>query len=253
MTVILPTIENNFDDLREPIKSILACNPYELIFVTTTEKHEKLLKMTKSLNAPNVRVQHVPIANKRLQVCESIPDVQTAITIMIDDDVYWPSTILKWLLAPFEDPKVGAVGPCQRVKRVGWSNPLERMWNFLGACYIQRRNFEISATHGLDGGTSCMSGRTCAIRSEILQDPLFLEGFKTEKWGNYILNADDDNFVTRWLVNHNWSTWIQYNKECEIETTLENNSKFISQCLRWSRSNWRSNFTSLFTEGRVIM
>lgn len=250
--MILPTIENNFEDLREPVQSILACNPYELVFVTTTEKYEKLLKLTTTLNATNVRILHVPIANKRLQVCEAIPTVVTAVTIMIDDDVTWPSTIIKWLLAPFEDPKIGAVGVCQRVKRVGWRKPLDRMWNFLGACYIQRRNFEISATHGLDGGTSCMSGRTCAIRSEILQDPLFLEGFKTEKWGNYILNADDDNFVTRWLVNHDWNTWIQYNRECEIETTLENNSKFLSQCLRWSRSNWRSNYTSLFTDCRVI-
>ncbi|KAK0641463.1 hypothetical protein B0T16DRAFT_393733 [Cercophora newfieldiana] len=26
----------------------------------------------------------------------------------------------------------------------------------------------------------------------------FLGGFKNEKWGEYILNADDGNFVTRW-------------------------------------------------------
>jgi hypothetical protein len=97
-----------------------------------------------------------------------------------------------------------------------------------------------------------MSGRTCAFRSEILQSSLFLEGFKTERWGPYTLNADDDNFVTRWLVSKQWKTWIQYNRECEIETTLENNLKFLYQCSRWARSNWRSNYTSLFTEGYVL-
>ena len=170
---------------------------------------------------------------------------------MADDDVTWPRTILPWLLAPFEDARIGGVGPCQRVKRLEIATTMEFIFNWLGAAYIERRNFEISATHGIDGGTSCMSGRTCAFRSEILQSPLFLDGFKTERWGKFQLNADDDNFVTRWLVSNQWKTWIQYNKECEIETTLENNIKFLYQCSRWARSNWRSNYTSMVTERHV--
>lgn len=172
----------------------------------------------------------------------------TLITILVDDDVTWPTTILPWLLAPFEYPKIGAVGPCQRVARLTSGTLRARCWNWLGADYIERRNFEISATHRVDGGTSCMSGRTCAFRSEILRNPLFLDGFCKERWGEYHLNADDDNFVTRWLVSHSWSTWIQYNDECMITTTLENNPNFLRQCLRWARSNWRSNWTTLFRE-----
>ncbi|KAL2060104.1 hypothetical protein VTL71DRAFT_9926 [Oculimacula yallundae] len=251
VTVIIPTIHNNFEELKESIQSILACQPQELLLVTTSDKYEKLVNFTKTLEATNIRTFHVPIANKRIQVCEAIPKVKTSIIIMADDDVTWPSTILPWLLAPFEDAKIGGVGPSQRVKRVR-SGPLAAiMFNWLGAAYIERRNFEISATHGMDGGTSCMSGRTCAFRSEILQSPLFLDGFKTERWGRYQLNADDDNFVTRWLVSNRWKTWIQYNPQCEIETTLENNIKFLYQCSRWARSNWRSNYTSLFVEGHV--
>ncbi|RQM05194.1 hypothetical protein DH86_00004022 [Scytalidium sp. 3C] len=231
---------------------ILACDPYELLLVTTTDKIERLSTFVKSLEAPNVQVMHTPIANKRIQVCEAIPKVRTEVIIMADDDVTWPRTILPWLLAPFEDKKIGAVGPCQRVKRISTGPLSARIYNWLGAAYIERRNFEISATHGIDGGTSCMSGRTCAFRREILQSPLFLHGFKTETWGRYQLNADDDNFVTRWLVSNNWKTWIQYNMECQIETTLENSSLFLHQCLRWARSNWRSNYTSLFTERHVI-
>ncbi|KAH7389177.1 nucleotide-diphospho-sugar transferase [Cadophora sp. MPI-SDFR-AT-0126] len=251
VTVIIPTIHNNFEELRESLQSILACQPYELLLVTTSDKYQKLVNFTKSLEAPNIRTFHVPIANKRIQVCEAIPKVKTSIIIMADDDVTWPSTILPWLLAPFEDAKIGGVGPNQRVKRIR-SGPIAALcYNWLGAAYIERRNFEISATHGIDGGTSCMSGRTCAFRSEILQSPLFLDGFKTERWGQYQLNADDDNFVTRWLVSNRWKTWIQYNPQCEIETTLENNIKFLYQCSRWARSNWRSNYTSMFVERHV--
>ncbi len=131
------------------------------------------------------------------------------------------------------------------MKRVWSGDWWTRIFNWLGAAYIERRNFEISATHNMDGGTSCMSGRTGAYRSEILQNHEFLEGFQTERWGDFNLNADDDNFVTRWLVSHQWKTWVQYHRECEIETTLENGVKFLYQCSRWARSNWRSNWTSL--------
>ncbi|KOS19143.1 Hyaluronan synthase 2 [Escovopsis weberi] len=251
VTVVIPTIHNVFEELRPSLESILACKPAELILVTTHDKRSSLDKLAASLNYPRVRVLDTTIANKRLQVCEALPKVTTAITIMADDDVTWPSTLMPWILAPFEDPKIGGVGTCQRVRRE-WSAPFSvRIWNWLGAAYIERRNFEISATHNMDGGTSCMSGRTGAYRSEILRSYDFLSGFQNEKWRKWILNADDDNFVTRWLVSHQWKTWIQYEPECEIETTLENGVKFLYQCSRWARSNWRSNWTSLVRERHV--
>ncbi|KAK7937816.1 glycosyltransferase family 2 protein [Apiospora aurea] len=54
------------------------------------------------------------------------------------------------------------------------------------------------------------------------------------------------------LVYHQWKTWIQYKKEYEIETALEYGMKFLYQCSRWARSNWRSNWTSLVKERYVI-
>ncbi|KFH43831.1 Hyaluronan synthase-like protein [Hapsidospora chrysogenum ATCC 11550] len=252
VTVVIPTIHTVFEELRPSLESILACRPAELILVTTHDKRQGLDALAKSLSLPCVRVLDTPIANKRIQVCEALPRVKTAITIMADDDVTWPSTLMPWILAPFEDPKIGGVGTCQRVRRERTGHWTARMWNWLGAAYIERRNFEISATHNIDGGTSCMSGRTGAYRSEILSSHDFLHGFKNERWRKWILNADDDNFVTRWLVSHQWKTWIQYEPECEIETTLENSHKFLYQCSRWARSNWRSNWTSLVRERYVL-
>ncbi|KAI1077337.1 polysaccharide synthase [Whalleya microplaca] len=253
VTVIIPTIHNVFEELRPSLESILACRPSKLILVTTTQKEEPLRKLTASLSTPDrIDVMSLNYANKRQQVCEALPKVKTKITIMADDDVTWPSTLIPWILAPFEDPRMGGVGTCQRVRREPDGCLSTRIFNWLGAAYIERRNFEISATHNIDGGTSCMSGRTGAYRSEILSSHDFLEGFKTERWRDYILNADDDNFVTRWLVSKQWKTWIQYERECEIETTLENGLKFLYQCSRWARSNWRSNWTSLVRERYVL-
>ncbi|KAK0631642.1 nucleotide-diphospho-sugar transferase [Immersiella caudata] len=259
VTVIIPTIHNHFQDLRDSLQSILACRPAKLILVTTYNKHEALEQMAETLRSSGsghptaIEVLHVDKANKRLQVCKALEEdhVKTPITIMADDDVEWPVTLMPWILAPFEDDKMGGVGTCQRVKRVG-GDLQTRLYNWLGAAYIERRNFEISATHNIDGGTSCMSGRTGAYRTEILKSYDFLGGFKNEKWGKYILNADDDNFVTRWLVANQWKTWVQYDPKCEIETTLETSTKFLYQCSRWARSNWRSNWTSLVHERYVL-
>jgi cellulose synthase/poly-beta-1,6-N-acetylglucosamine synthase-like glycosyltransferase len=251
VTVVIPTIHHAFDELRPSLLSILACRPAELILVTTAPKAEALRQVASSLGYDNIRVMYTPIANKRLQLCEALPHITTQITVLADDDVTWPNTMLPWLLAPFEDAKIGGVGTCQRVRRIRTGPLSTRIFNWLGAAYIERRNFETSATHNTDGGTSCMSGRTGAYRSEILKSHDFLEGFKTERWGRWTLNADDDNFVSRWLVSHQWKTWIQYERECEVETTLEDGMKFLYQCSRWARSNWRSNFTSLVRERYV--
>lgn len=251
VTVIIPTIEDDISKLRGPVSSILATNIHELILVTTCGKYHTLVQFAEEMKDTRIKVYDSKVANKRLQLREAIPRVTTSITILVDDDVTWPRTILPWLLAPFEDGRMGSVGVCQRVARDREADLVTRCWNWLGECYIHRRNFEISASHFYDGGTSCMSGRTNALRTSILTDPLFLDGICHEKWGKFNLNADDDNFITRWLVNHDWKTYIQYNKECMLETTLEANSKFLAQCLRWARSNWRSNYTTLFIERNV--
>jgi hypothetical protein len=103
----------------------------------------------------------------------------------------------------------------------------------------------------IDGGLPCLSGRTVAYRTQILQECDFSYAFTNETWRSFQLNADDDNFLTRWLMNNNWDIRIQKHEECEVQTTLENNSKFLLQCLRWARSNWRSNLKSLVIERTV--
>jgi hypothetical protein len=122
-------------------------------------------------------------------------------------------------------------------------------WVFLNAAYLERRNWDCSACLNIDGGLPCLSGRTAAYRTSILQDDAFIHEFTNEMWFAHRLNAaDDDNFITRWLYSHDWKIKMQYHKEAEIQTTLEAGPKFLSQCLRWSRSNWRSNLTSMFVE-----
>jgi hypothetical protein len=120
--------------------------------------------------------------------------------------------------------------------------------------YLERHNFELAATNAIDGSVFVLSGRTSAHRTAILQDPEFLQGFANEmfffgKFGP--IAADDDNFITRWEVKKGWDIKFQYCADATIETDLGEPHKFVSQCMRWVRTTWRSNSCSLFTDRTV--
>jgi cellulose synthase/poly-beta-1,6-N-acetylglucosamine synthase-like glycosyltransferase len=216
--------------------------------------NRNLLPITELAHSIDARIQviAVSVANKREQICEAIPRITTKLTLMADDDIELPSKSLPHILAPFEDSEIGAVGTCQRIRRRPGLGILRRIVEYLGECYIQRRNFEISATSHIDSKVSCLSGRLAAIQTEILQSDQFMIGYITEKWRGKSLNADDDNFITQLLFTKGWGIRIQMCKEAEVLTTLECNwVGFLKQCLRWARSNWRSNIKSLIFEWHV--
>ncbi|EAU37664.1 conserved hypothetical protein [Aspergillus terreus NIH2624] len=259
-SIILPTVDPSNPDFEECLLSCLRNGPGEIIIVTVGEK---LTTLTKTLVSPIqalfpdtvITVETSKVANKRLQVAHGLQFVKTKITVLLDDHVFWPSNkFLPTILAPFEDPKVGVVGTNKRVRRTDKGFNIRSFWNMLGALYLERHNFEIRATNAIDGGVFVISGRTSAYRSAIIQDPSFIKDFTNEKFffGKFgPLNADDDNFLTRWAVRHGWDIKIQYCPDALIETTLGTYPKFLSQCLRWVRTTWRSNSASLFTDRTV--
>lgn len=228
------------------MRSVLTNSPRRIAIVTTDANLEKAERAFAHVSK-SIEIYSIPKANKRRQLCKVLPLITTEITVLADDDVSWPPNLLSWMLAPFEDERMGGVGTNQRLRREKQPN----VWNWLGAAYLIRRNWDCTACEYMDGGLPCLSGRTVAYRTHIIRDADFIHSFTHETWQSCQLNADDDNFLTRWLVNHDWKTWIQYHRDCEVQTTLENNSKYLLQCLRWARSNWRSNLKSMFVEWTV--
>lgn len=247
VTVVLPTIGTDNDEFRRCLLSIDACRPEGLIIVTP--QPDVVRKACQEVGLHHFQVLKAPKANKRLQMIQGLKLVQTPITVFADDDVFWPLRFLTYLLAAFENPSVGAAGPTVSVERPEHPN----VWEGLGAEYLERWQFGIKATAPIDGGVQCLSGRTCAIRSPIIQDAAFTDAFANEKWFFNIplSTADDDNFVTRWLVNHGWEIAIQPAGECRITTVVESSPAFVGQCIRWYRTTWRSNMTSMFVDKRI--
>lgn len=248
VTIIVPTIDAG-EEFKEAAHSWLVGKPKEIIIITEEKMRGPLQELADSVDPERIRVLTVPYANKRLQMSHGIKNTTTDIIVFADDDAIWPPTLLPYVLACFEDQKVGGVGTSQRVQSVG-----KRMtvWEVLAAFRLTIRNIEISASTHIDGGVCCLSGRTAAYRTIILKDPEFLHGFTHDYWlGKYQLNSGDDKFLTRWMVSHGWTTYIQCCKEAEILSTMKPNWRFLKQVLRWTRNTWRSDLRSLFMERHI--
>ncbi|KAI8952129.1 putative polysaccharide synthase Cps1 [Xylaria longipes] len=243
VTVIIPTTFKSPSELINCLHSITACSP-SAIFIITGNSNVSLLARHCEENAFDVTVLGVSKLNKREQILRAMPHVKTPISVLADDDVFWPMGFLDYLLAVFEDPKVGAGGPRQRVRR----NESPDRWNFLGISYLERRAWNNLATNALDGSISTLSGRTAAYRTGILQADEFFECFGNDNWGGKNLNSDDDKCLTRYVYSHGWKIAIQPDPRATIETTVEPDRKYILQCLRWARSHWRGNFTVMSKE-----
>jgi hypothetical protein len=243
VTVIIPTVNPNGLEFLNTITSILKAGCYHIIVVVPAMLSENLPDL-----GEKVTFKVCPVANKRRQVSIGLQLVRTRIVFLADDHVHWPSGFIPAVLAPFENPKVGGVAMWKRVLRCKQSFfNLADFWNFIGCLYLERHNFDLTASHAIDGGLFVISGRTAAYRSSIICTEEFIEAFCNEKWlGVGPLNADDDNFLTRWLVSRGWKLGWQHGAAC-METYLGDTGfkKFNSQCLRWVRTTWRSNSTSL--------
>jgi cellulose synthase/poly-beta-1,6-N-acetylglucosamine synthase-like glycosyltransferase len=248
VTIIVPTIDAG-EEFKEAAQSWLVGKPKEVIIVTEEKMLGPLQELANSVDPQRIRVITVPYANKRLQMVRGIKEVTTDIIVFADDDAIWPPTLLPYVLACFEDQKIGGVGTSQRVQPIGEKFTV---WEILAAFRLTIRNIEISASTHIDGGVCCLSGRTAAYRTVILKDPEFIHGFTHDYWlDKYHLNSGDDKFLTRWMVSHGWSTYIQCCKEAELLSTMKPNWRFLKQVLRWTRNTWRSDMRSLFMERHI--
>jgi len=107
--VVIPTLADS-DDFRRCLLTIDACHPAAIIVVTPKGRVDHVRTICNELGLPHVKILGANKANKRLQMIQGLKEVRTSITFFADDDVFWVPTYLSYNLAPFEDPKVGAVG-----------------------------------------------------------------------------------------------------------------------------------------------
>ncbi|KAF2716403.1 glycosyltransferase family 2 protein, partial [Polychaeton citri CBS 116435] len=243
-TVVVPTTFKDEREITKCLECIHACSPERIIIVTANANTGLVRELCRRIHIFNVEVLGVEKLNKRDQMIKALQHVHTGIVVFADDDVFWPDQYLRYLLAIFENPKAGAGGTRQRVRR----NAHPNIWNLLGISYLERRVWNNICTNAVDGSVSTLSGRTAAYRTKILKDNDFFEYFTTDSWLGRKLNTDDDKCLTRYVYSHGWDIVIQSDPRSIIQTTLEDNPKYIAQCNRWARAHWRGNFTVMTNE-----
>ena len=268
--VIVPTIDPENADFKRTIESVLDKGPRWLSIVTSGDG--LLDKVEAAAEQFQARFPHTRIftmeanqQNKRVQLSAALTVMaeeklnhKDSIVVFVDDHAWWEGdNYLKHLLAPFEDPKIGLVGTRKRVERFSNLNWSESFLNFIGCVYLERHNFEITGQNAMDGGVLVVSARTCAIRASIVLEEKFIHDFQHEYFffGMFgPLNADDDNFVTRHVYGLGWKVKFQSHPTTMMHTTIgiDGFRKFHGQLLRWSRTQWRSNPATLFTEGVAL-
>lgn len=261
VTVIIPSVSDFGEEFILTVQTVLANHPAKVIISTVGAS--KLLharrvaeEIMRSNRLPGRTIEVVTIneANKRAQCVHASIQVKTDIIAYADDHVIWPRTFLQSVLAEFEEPSVGIVGTVKQVIRDPGKNWSDSIRNFIACIYLERHNFEMTATYNLDGGVWVISGRTCLIRSDIVQTLEFRQKFLSETFlGIGPINCDDDNFITRYMINHGFKTVFHNRPEAMILTTLGTSGgwpKFWQQLLRWARSIWRSHSKTVFVDGK---
>ncbi|KAF2167927.1 glycosyltransferase family 2 protein [Zasmidium cellare ATCC 36951] len=245
VSVIIPTTFKTPDEIAHCVQRILGNRP-AAIFMVTANINVPLVESLVAIHTSTstITVLGVDELNKRNQILKAMPLIKTKITVLADDDVFWPDNYLEYLLAIFEDPGVGAGGTRQRVRR----NENPGSWNFLGISYLERRVWNNCATNAIDGSISTLSGRTAAYRTDVIQKDEFYHYFTHDTWRGKPLNSDDDKCLTRWVYSNGHKIVLQFDSRAVIETTVEGDIKYLSQCMRWARAHWRGNFTVMENE-----
>jgi hypothetical protein len=258
-------LSTNSHAAEEQVQATLPAVLAQLEAGTTTYQKQHGLPAMKKL-ATEILVLNAQVSDKRRQVIHGFSNVETEILVMADDTAIWHPRFLQATIPAFQSDAVGFVGTRKWVKRVRhprdktvnlflglWKQYVAAFWNTMGALYLVRHNFEIRATNAADGGVFRVSGRTSLIRAQIVMNARFTNAFLNEyifRWGP--LMADDDNFITRWVINHGFDIKMQLIEDATMTTTLGTRPlKFRNQCKRWSRTTFRQNPIALFVDRTV--
>lgn len=253
VTVVVPVYQPG-PSFPDNMASLAQKSPNTLIAVADVTCYEDTCSIFAKVQElyPNVtcRVIKEYKPGKRPALVAGLKETRTAIIAFVDDDTQWvPMDFLPNLILPFSyDERCGGVG-CKQVMRPKGKRP--DIYEIVSDMRLSARYIEIRATTFVDKCCSCISGRTMAFRTNIIQNEDFYNFFLNEKFFGMQLQSGDDKALTRYLISHDYKQYHQLNNDCKLTTTFESGMRFIKQNIRWSRNTFRSDFSALFIERRI--
>ncbi|KAI5864927.1 glycosyltransferase family 2 protein [Durotheca rogersii] len=284
VSLVVPTVDWDPDELVRNVLSWVASAPREVIFVTTRSAAPRLRAVL--LGAPEVReaawasatdfyVVTTQRPNKRLQLCRGFNVATGRILALVDDDATWTTPqVLTNLLAPLnaaDGDDVALVGG-----PIGSYVPSARRdakvitaWEAAALRIRSRRAPGMRAFFVADGSTNfTVSGLTMLLRGEVARDSYFQYLFMNDQWNGVPQKTGDDGFITRYvLFQHHlphhqhrpakptggdppkrWRLAMQLVPDALVLTSLIADSRSAAQSKLWYRTGLRLRLTCLLFE-----
>ncbi len=238
-SVVVPAYREDPDILAECLETWLAEGPTEVIVVPDLADTEAIARLQARADT-EPRLTVIPFAHngKRSALGVGIRRASKDILVLADSDTRWQPGLLRAVLAPFADPKVGGVGTRQNAHR-----PRTSAWRRIADWMIDVRYLDYVRAQARAGAVACLSGRTVAYRRSVvlpvlehLEDEFFL--------GRRCVSGDDGRLT--WLVLASGYRTV-YQSTARAQSMFPDTCRaFIKQRIRWSRNSYRTYLTAMW-------
>jgi len=238
-SVVVPAYREDPDILVRCLESWLAEKPTEVIVVPDVADTEVIVRLRERA-AVDPRLIVLPFVHhgKRSALGVGIRHASQEILVLSDSDTSWTRGLLRNVLAPFADPKVGGVGTRQNAYR-----PKTSAWRRVADWMIDVRYLDYVPAQSRAGAVACLSGRTAAYRRsavipvlEHLEDESFL--------GRRCVSGDDGRLT--WLVLASGYKTVYQSTACAVSMFPDKGRAFFKQRIRWSRNSYRTYITAIW-------
>jgi hyaluronan synthase len=185
---------------------------------------------------PSIRIVHLGgNFGKRAAMAEGIRRSTGEVLLFVDSDSFLAPDAITAIVAPFDDPKVGAV--------VGHADVANRMDNWLAKMqqvrYYSAFRVIKSAESVLSGTVTCASGCCSAYRRSAIEP--WLEGWEHQVFLGRPATFGDDRALTNIVLRRNRVVYQETARATtEVPTTAR---RFFKQQLRWKKSWLRESMT----------
>ncbi|MFN8566770.1 MAG: glycosyltransferase [Kouleothrix sp.] len=238
-TIVTPVYNEDPALFRRALDSWIANAPDRIIAVIDVTD---TTCMAIAHTYPQVTVIPIDIPGKRPALAAGVDAADTAIVVLVDSDVIWEPGVLRKLTMPFADPTIGGVGTRQHMYPSDGQRAT--LWERLADIYLDIRYAdEVPATTRWGRAVSCLSGRTAAYRTTLLQQ--LREPFLHETFNGIACMSGDDKRYTSLILQNGYHTWNQLNA-CVYSTFNPRFGGFVKQRIRWSRNSFRSDLRALW-------
>jgi hyaluronan synthase len=238
-TLVTPVYNEDPALFRRALESWIANQPERIIAVIDVTD---TLCMAVASEYPQVDIIPIDVPGKRPALATGVDATTTDIVVLVDSDVIWEPDVLAKLKMPFADPQIGGVGTRQNMYPSDGERPT--LWERIADIYLDIRYAdEVPATTLLGRAVSCLSGRTAAYRTRLLQS--MREPFLNETFMGRLCMSGDDKRYTCLVLQRGYKTWNQLNARV-YSTFKPDFSGFQKQRIRWSRNSFRSDLRALW-------